>query len=558
MKQTMLSKKESPLLNYAISSLNPEVFSHPVWVRFVKPENSNTSRIIETLISAAQKLQGDNPSDACQLLLACSVFQNYANQHQDALTTVQHVLALAKRTGLTRELIWANWGASAISIQQGNYKQAAAYLDELEAVLSDENEWVLADFVDVIKQSLFYPMAVDAKTDEKGSTDSPNDDLVYLTFLWVQQWGLQSQFSETELGKTSRNSVSFASVQPKSTRHFFSVQYWRDYWHTITLTFKGKFSFLRSTSLPSSNSVRKIKHQIAQATSKSPEVAISHLTKDVAASYSSLLPLTSPSTKEHIAEKQNTTISVMVQMLGHFNLTVQDSPLRLPTSRGLSLLKYLLLHHKQDAPREVLMDIFWPDADPDAARNNLNVAMHNLRQAMHSVTNLPAIRFEDGAYGLAPNLEIWFDVEEFEYCVKEGKRLEARNQITLAITEYEIAVNLYQGDFLDDTPYENWTVLDRERLRVAYLDTLDRLSQIYLGQERYTACTSLCQIILSRDLCREDIHCRLMQCYSRLGQTALALRQYQICVEALRVELEVEPARETTKLYEYIRRREHV
>jgi two-component SAPR family response regulator len=166
--------------------------------------------------------------------------------------------------------------------------------------------------------------------------------------------------------------------------------------------------------------------------------------------------------------------------------------------------------------------------------------------------------YEDGAYGLTSNLEVWLDVEEFDRCIKEGQRQETWHQLTAAVAEYEIAVNLYRGDLLAETPYEEWIVLERERLRIAYLDMLDRVSQIYFRQERYTACISACQLILTRDMCREDAHCRLMQCYSRLGQTPLALRQYQICVDALRAELEVDPACETTKLYENIRRREYI
>ncbi len=247
-----------------------------------------------------------------------------------------------------------------------------------------------------------------------------------------------------------------------------------------------------------------------------------------------------------------------VQMLGHFSITVQDSLLKLHATRGLSLLKYLLLYHKQNTPREVLMDIFWPDADPDAARNNLNVAIHGLRQVLRTVTDVEMIHFEDGAYGLSPDLEIWLDVEEFERCIKMGQQLESKKQLTAAVAEYEIAVNLYRGDFLADNPYEGWTVLDRERLRIAYLDTLDHLSQIYFSQERYAACITLCQLILTRDLCREDVHCRLMRCYSRLGQGSLALRQYQICVEALSDELEVDPAPETIRLYERIHRHEQI
>jgi DNA-binding SARP family transcriptional activator len=153
---------------------------------------------------------------------------------------------------------------------------------------------------------------------------------------------------------------------------------------------------------------------------------------------------------------------------------------------------------------------------------------------------------------------VWLDVEEFEKCVKSGQRLEDRNQLTAAVAEYEAAISVYQGDFLEQNPYEEWTVLERERLRITYLDMLDRLSQIYFSQEHYAACITICQLILMRDNCREDAHSLLMRCYSRQGQDHLALRQYQNCVKALRTELEVDPSPETTKVYNHIRRREPV
>jgi DNA-binding SARP family transcriptional activator len=245
-------------------------------------------------------------------------------------------------------------------------------------------------------------------------------------------------------------------------------------------------------------------------------------------------------------------------MLGAFSVSIGDLAVKLPASRGLSMFKYLLLHHKQKVPREVFMDTFWPDVEPETARNNLNVAIHSLRKALRAAVFLPVILFEDGAYGLEPNLQVWLDVEEFERCAKAGQQFESRDQLRAAVAEYETAVSLYQGDFLEQNPYDEWTVMDRERLRVAYLDTLDRLSQIYFNQGRYAACITVCQLILSRDLCREDAHCLLMRCYSRQRQPHLALYQYQVCVEALRGELQVDPAPETTQLYNRIRRRESV
>jgi len=237
---------------------------------------------------------------------------------------------------------------------------------------------------------------------------------------------------------------------------------------------------------------------------------------------------------------------------------IGDLKVRLPASRGLSVLKYLLLHHKQYISREMLMDIFWPDAEAKTARNNLNVAMHSLRKSLRSIIFLPVIVFEGGAYHLQNEYQVWLDVDEFERCFKAGERWEAQHQLSSALAEFETAISLYQGDFLEENPYEEWTILDRERLRVAYLETLDHLGQIYFGQARYAACIASCQLILTRDRCREDTHRLLMCCYSRQEQYHLAVRQYQICLEALRSELRVKPALETTQLYDCIRRHEYV
>ena len=114
---------------------------------------------------------------------------------------------------------------------------------------------------------------------------------------------------------------------------------------------------------------------------------------------------------------------------------------------------------------------------------------------------------------------MWIDVDEFDRHVQAGRRLEAKEQIAHAIAEYEAAIEVYQGDFLSGDPYEEWPVLPRERLRVAYFDVLDPLSRIYLIRQEYAACVTTCQQMLARDNCREDAHSRLMHCYSLQGTT---------------------------------------
>src|SRR6266516_1223244 len=172
--------------------------------------------------------------------------------------------------------------------------------------------------------------------------------------------------------------------------------------------------------------------------------------------------------------------------------------------------------------------------------------------------DVPVVIFQDGAYRLNPDISIWLDVEDFEQHVRVGQQFEAAGQLAAAAPEYEVAIGLYQCDFMADDPYDECPVMTRERLRIAYLDTLDRLSQIYFSQGQYGSCVSLCQQMLTQDNCREDAPCRLMRCYSRQSQHHLALRQYQLCVKTLRDELDVEPSPTTTQLYERLRRRERV
>jgi DNA-binding SARP family transcriptional activator len=246
-------------------------------------------------------------------------------------------------------------------------------------------------------------------------------------------------------------------------------------------------------------------------------------------------------------------------LLGPFRVILNGRPIESwPSGRGRAVLKYLLAQRGQPVPRDVLMDRFWPDASPEAARRNLHQAIYSLRQALRAAADVPVVVFQDGAYCLSTELRVWVDVEEFERHITAGRRHEATGQLADAAAAYEAAVNLYNGDFLADDPYEEWPLLTRERLRVAYLATLDRLAEIALSQGQLAACVLLCQRILACDHCHEDAHRRLMRCYSCQGQHHLALRQYQACVEALRDELDVEPDPATTQIYERIRRREQV
>jgi DNA-binding SARP family transcriptional activator len=243
-----------------------------------------------------------------------------------------------------------------------------------------------------------------------------------------------------------------------------------------------------------------------------------------------------------------------VHLLGQLKVRLDEVPVDdWPSGRGRSLFKYLVTHRDPWPRREVLMDRFWPDAPPGAARNSLNVAVHGLRRAFRASAAGPVVVLEGGAYQLDGRIRLWLDVDEFELHAAAGRRLEAAGEPAGAVAAYERALAIYQGDFLADDPYEDWPVLAREQLLLTYLDVLDRLSGLAFGQHQYGACVALCRQLLARDPCREDAHRRLMRCYSRQGQPHLALRQYQACTDDLHQELGVDPEPATAELARQLR-----
>lgn len=250
---------------------------------------------------------------------------------------------------------------------------------------------------------------------------------------------------------------------------------------------------------------------------------------------------------------------VSVHLLGPMSVIIDDVPIEeWSSARTRSLFGYLLTHRQPWPAREVLMEVFWPEKSPKASRNSLNVAVHGLRRVLSEAKDVPVIVYSGGTYRLHPDVRLWLDVEEFDKLVERGQLHEDVGEADQATAAYEFATGLYRGEFLADDPYDNWAALIRERLRLANLDTLGRLSNLHFNAGRYAASANLCQRIIEQDPCREDAYRRQMRCYSRQGQPHLALIQYRACVRALESELGVEPDLATVKLHNQLRHHEPV
>jgi two-component SAPR family response regulator len=113
---------------------------------------------------------------------------------------------------------------------------------------------------------------------------------------------------------------------------------------------------------------------------------------------------------------------------------------------------------------------------------------------------------------------------------------------------YDQAIELYRGDYLVEDLYEDWTMVERERLSNAYMDILGRLARHYLDNGRPEESVRCCYRALEKDRCHEDSHRLLMRCYSRMGQLSRVARQYTMCERILEQEYGVAPSPETNAI----------
>src|ERR687894_18576 len=208
-----------------------------------------------------------------------------------------------------------------------------------------------------------------------------------------------------------------------------------------------------------------------------------------------------------VEETASVRPSLWVRFFGHFEVLCDGEPLPLGRNgKALTILKHLLANRARPVSQDHLMG--W----------------------------------------LCPDLRIATDVEEFDGRYERGRRLEAVGRTDEANEEYARAVDLYRGDYLLEDLYEDWTMVERERLSNAFVDMLDRLAANYIESGRLGEGIGACYRALEKDRCHENSHRLLMTCYARMGQRERAIRQYRLCESILGQEYSTSPSPETRHL----------
>ncbi|MFK7932448.1 MAG: BTAD domain-containing putative transcriptional regulator, partial [Saprospiraceae bacterium] len=249
--------------------------------------------------------------------------------------------------------------------------------------------------------------------------------------------------------------------------------------------------------------------------------------------------------------------TIRVQTLGIFQLyrkgeIVSDKEWGRDTA--LQLFQFLItIHNRRGLHKEQIIDRIWGDLDQKSGERNFKVALHAINKVLEPERESraePKFILRQGlTYQLADD-DLWIDVEAFEELIKMGNQ-RLNDEPEFSIEAYRVALALYEGGYIPNRFYEDWSSDRREHVQVLVIGTLVTLAELLLKDNPLES-VRLTQQAIAIDATWEDAYRIQMQAYFNKGNRPQAIRTFQQCKKVLLEEFDIEPLPETEEVFKKI------
>lgn len=242
---------------------------------------------------------------------------------------------------------------------------------------------------------------------------------------------------------------------------------------------------------------------------------------------------------------------VRLELLGPPRLTVDGSPIDISRKKSMALVAWIALHDNP-VPRERMVALLWPQAEPSKGKHALRSALYSLSLEAGTTVVLSNREF----LSLGENISV--DCREL---AKYDRELEVEEPFSKSYVEsLRASIELYRGNLLDG--------FEPSRVAAEYDDFImqqDEMLRRLVGKLRAKAVRSAtlrgemdealehARAWARLDSLDEAPHRRLMELHAWSGRKDLASGVFNGLSERLQTELGTDPEEETTLLMEAIR-----
>ena len=207
--------------------------------------------------------------------------------------------------------------------------------------------------------------------------------------------------------------------------------------------------------------------------------------------------------------------------------TTEDVP------RGVQRLLALLSLTGRPA-RGAVAGRLWPDVLEEQAQASLRSVLWRLRRTAPGIVDASG-----GALALAPGVVV--DVRELTDWIEGMRGPRVRDGRTA------VPPSARRGDLLPGW-YDDWVLLERERLRLARVHALEQVARRLAAEGRHAEALDAAFLAVRAEPLRESAHRTLVEVHLAEGNVAEAIRAFEAFRAVLWEELAVRPTEQMTRL----------
>ncbi len=189
------------------------------------------------------------------------------------------------------------------------------------------------------------------------------------------------------------------------------------------------------------------------------------------------------------------------------------------------------------ATRDTVMAALWPDATEESARRSfrstLSLLLKTLEPKRLSGDAPFTVRSDGESIRLHRTEGLDVDIWTFDALIDSAASAEADGVPSMAIAPLTQAVDMYRGDLLIDTTYDDWVGFDRDRLRSRFIAAAVRSGELLLAQGDVDGAGRMASRALASEPWAEAGHRLLISSYIQRGDRAAALRALNRCREEM-------------------------
>lgn len=212
---------------------------------------------------------------------------------------------------------------------------------------------------------------------------------------------------------------------------------------------------------------------------------------------------------------------------------------------GLKPLHRQILFYIVDnelAPKESIVEEFWPNAETGRKAANLHMAIYSLRRALGKAS----IAFDGDRYSIAEELNIEYDVAKFEKAVLVASQLAPGDpRKYFVLTE---AAGLYGGEFLAGDG-SNWARTRRGSLDAMFTRIAEAYAEEAMQRGNRSSAIEVLRRALDVDPYNDNLNLKYLELLGGMGRRTDVVSHYARYVRLLGEELGLEPPASLREAY---------